>query len=105
MGQEWRYGHELVAGGSLDGSGMRRCVVFGQAPSPPKFFGVPWNVIENKGSKMRKMGQMRIPWNVYENKRLNLSYPGMLLINMMVSSFKMTGVGSPAQGSLDLRRG
>jgi hypothetical protein len=31
-------------------------------------FGLPWNVVDNKGPKMRKMGQMRLPWNVYENK-------------------------------------
>ena len=31
-------------------------------------FGASWNVVDNKGPKMRKMGQMRLPWNVYENK-------------------------------------
>ena len=36
---------------------------------------------------MRKMGKMRLPWNVYENKELSPDYPGMLLINMAVSSF------------------
>jgi hypothetical protein len=36
---------------------------------------------------MRKMGQMRLTWNVYENKRVNLLYPGMLLINILVSLF------------------
>jgi hypothetical protein len=51
------------------------------------FFGVPWNVVDNKGPKLRKMGQMRLPWNVYENTAFNLIYPGMLLINMAVSSF------------------
>jgi len=56
-------------------------------PLPPKILGLPWNVIDNKGPKMRKMGRMRLPWNVYENKRLNLAYPGMLLINKVVSSF------------------
>ena len=35
-----------------------------------KFFPLPWNVIENKGPKMRKMGQTRIPWNVFENTGL-----------------------------------
>jgi hypothetical protein len=54
-------------------------------PLPPKIFRLPWNVIENKGPKMRKMGQMRLPWNVYENKQLNCIYPGMLLINKVVS--------------------
>jgi hypothetical protein len=44
------------------------------------FFGLPWNVIDSKGPKMRKMGQLRLPWNVYENKRLSLDYPGMLLM-------------------------
>ena len=33
-----------------------------------KIFRVPRNVIDNKGQKMRKMGQMRIPRNVYQNK-------------------------------------
>ena len=45
------------------------------------FFGLPWNVIDNKGPEMRKMGQMKIPWNVYENNRVNRVLPGMLLIN------------------------
>jgi hypothetical protein len=36
--------------------------------NPFKFFCAIWNVVENKGPKMRKMRQMRIPWNVYENK-------------------------------------
>ena len=35
---------------------------------PYKIFCLPWNVIDNKGPEMRKMGQMRLPWNVYENK-------------------------------------
>ena len=38
------------------------------------FFGLSWNVIDNKGPKMRRMGQMRLPWNVYENKTLNKIY-------------------------------
>ncbi len=33
-----------------------------------KFFHLPWNVIDNKGPKMRKMGQMRLPRNVFENR-------------------------------------
>ena len=51
-----------------------------------KFFGVPWNVIDDKGPEMRKMGQMRIPWNVIENNQLSLIYPGMLLKNKLDSS-------------------
>jgi hypothetical protein len=50
-------------------------------------FGLPWNVVENKGPKMRKMGRMRLPWNVYENKWLKSFHPGMSLINKMVSRF------------------
>ena len=60
-------------------------------PFPHKnfnFFSLSWNVIDNKGSKMRKMGQMRLPWNVFENKKLNLIYPGILLINIVVGSFQ-----------------
>ena len=51
------------------------------------FFALSWNVVDNKGPKMRKMGQMRIPWNVYENTQLNLTYPGMLLINIGLVPF------------------
>jgi hypothetical protein len=51
-------------------------------PSPPiKSLGLPWNVVDSKGPKMREMRQMRLPWNVYENKRLNINYPGMLLMH------------------------
>jgi hypothetical protein len=32
------------------------------------FFGLPGNVVENKGPEMRKMRQMRTPRNVFENK-------------------------------------
>jgi hypothetical protein len=52
-----------------------------------KKFGLPWNVIDNKGPEMRKMGQVRLPWNVYENQGLNPDYPGMFLINKVVSPF------------------
>jgi hypothetical protein len=66
-----------ICAGALGGSPQKKEI----------FFGLPWNVIENKGPKMRKIGQMRLPWNVYENRRLNLIYPGMLLINIPVNSF------------------
>ena len=36
-----------------------------------KIFCLSWNVIDNKGPKLRKMGQMRLPWNVYENRQLS----------------------------------
>jgi hypothetical protein len=32
------------------------------------FFGLPWNVVDNKGPQMRKMRRMRLRWNVYEIK-------------------------------------
>jgi hypothetical protein len=49
-----------------------------------KNFRLPWNVVDNKEQKMRKMRQMRIPWNVHENKCTYRFYPGMLLIDKAV---------------------
>jgi len=41
----------------------------GWAPLPPiHFFGLPRNVVDNKGPKMRKLRILRHTWNVYENK-------------------------------------
>jgi hypothetical protein len=62
-------------------------VVLARLEKKEKNLGLPWNVVDNKGPKMRKMGRMRLPWNVYENRGLNDIYPGMLLINMVVSLF------------------